>query len=154
MSPRYVHYHFKNHAKLLIKKEGMSQIYLLNNWSYNSGANSTMYNAAVRSLPLSSHIFIWTSSFCFAVTKSPYATSTYLSVYACEPGIKSKFFYVMLQVAPESKTQLISCEMSPKYLLELSALEDVRSKDTYIFCNSLWSVLFSIVLSIFIDLYA
>ena len=60
----------------------------------------------------------------------------------------------MLQVAPESKIQLISCELSPKYILGLYALEDIRAIDVYIFCEFLSYALFSNVLSISIDMYA
>ena len=48
----------------------------------------------------------------------------------------------MWQVAPESKIQLVSCKLSPKQLLGISALEDMRVRDAYIFCDLLWSVLF------------
>ena len=60
----------------------------------------------------------------------------------------------MWQVAPESKFQLVSCKLSPKYLLVIYALEYMRAIDTYIFCDSIWYVLFSDALYIFVDLYS
>ena len=59
-----------------------------NNQLRNSDANSTLYSAAMKGLPLSSHIFIWTSPVCFTLTKFPYATSIYLFVSASETSIK------------------------------------------------------------------
>ena len=88
-----------------------------NNRSHNSGANSTLYNVAMKIFPLLSHIFIWNTTFCFAVTKFPYATSIYLSVSANEPGIKSEIYVVMLQVTPDSKIELVGCKLSEKSLL-------------------------------------
>ena len=70
---------------------------------HKSGDNSTLYNTAMKGFPLSPHIFIWTSPICFSVTKFPSETSTYLSVYTNEPGIKYEIYGVMWQVAPESK---------------------------------------------------
>ena len=49
---------------------------------------------------------------------------------------------VMWQVAPEYKIQLGSCELSPKYFPGISALEYKRTIDAFIFCDSLWYVLF------------
>ena len=60
----------------------------------------------------------------------------------------------MWQVAPESKIQLISCELYPKYLIGLSALKYICAIDTYIFCDSLLSVLFNNVSSICVYIYA
>ena len=66
--------------------------------------------------------------------------------------MKSEISGVMWQVAPESKIKLVSCDLSPKCLLGVSALEDICAIYVYIFCDFL-SVLFSKVLSIFVDLY-
>ena len=60
---------------------------------------------------------------------------------------------VMWQVTAVSKIKLVSFKMSPKSLLGVSELEYIRAIDAYIFCDSLWSVLFYDVLSIFINLY-
>ena len=49
--------------------------------------------------------------------------------------------------------QLVSCDISTKYLSVFSALEYIHAIDAYIFCDSLWSVMFSGVLYIFIDIY-
>ena len=57
-------------------------------------------------------------------------------------------------MSPESKIQLVGYELSPKYILGLSTLEEIRSIDAYIFCKSFRFVLLSNYLSIFIYLYA
>ena len=93
----------------------------------------------MKGFPLSSHIFIHTWTFCFAVTWCPFATSMYLSVYSNDPGMKSETSGVMWHVAPESKIQLVNCELSPYFSLLHSSLLDIRSIDMYI----LWSLLFS-----------
>ena len=59
-----------------------------NNLSYKSGANSKLYNVAMKVLSLSSHIFIWTSPVYFAVMKFRPATSIYLSFSPSETGNK------------------------------------------------------------------
>ena len=51
----------------------------------------------------------------------------------------------MWKVIHESKIQLVSCEISPKYLLGLSMLEEIRAIDAYIFCDSFHSVFFPIL---------
>ena len=104
-------------------------------------------------LPLLSQIYILTYTVCFDVTKFPSATSIYLSVSTNEPGIKSEISGVMWQVAPESKIQLVSCELSQKSLLGMSILENIYAIDAYILCDSFLSVLLSNVLSIFVDMY-
>ena len=53
------------------------------------------------------------------------------------------------QVAPESKIQLVGCELSPKTFLILSTLEDICAKYMYIFCESICSVFLSKTSSIF-----
>ena len=78
----------------------------------------------------------------------------YLSVTTNKPGIKPEISGVTWQVAPESKIQLVSCKMSPKCVLGISALVYICAIDVYILCDSLLSVLFSNVLSIFVYLYA
>ena len=67
------------------------------------------------------------------------ATSIYLSVSSNEPGMKSETYGVMWHVAPESKIQLVNCELSQKLLLGHSSLPDIHAIDAYIF----WSLLFS-----------
>ena len=87
---------------------------------------------------LSSHIFICTWPFCFAVTWCPSATSTYLSVSSNDPGMKSETSGFICHIAPEYKIQLVNCELSPYFSLERSSLLDIRAIDAYI----LWSSLF------------
>ena len=82
-----------------------------NNLSYKSSAKSTLCNVVMRGSPLSSQIFIPSYPFCFAVTWCPSATSICLSVSSNEPGIKSETSGVMCHVAPESKIQLVYCEL-------------------------------------------
>ena len=113
-----------------------------NNKSRKSGANSTLYNVEMKGFPLLLRIFIWNYPSCFTVTKCPSATSIYLSVSANEPGIKSEIYGFMWQVAPDSKIQCVSFEMSTEFLLEISALVDKGAIDVYIFCDSLLSLLF------------
>ena len=78
-------------------------------------------------------MFIFTSPICFAVTKFIPADSIHFSVSASEPGTKSEIFGDVWQVAPESKIQLVSFELSTKYLLGISTLEYVCDIDAYIF---------------------
>ena len=125
-----------------------------NNWLHKSGTNITWYNVSIQGFTLLSQIYIWTCPVCFAVKKCPLASLIYLSVSTNDPGIKSKIIGVMWQVAPESKIQLFSCELSPKFILGLSALLDIRAIDVYIFCDSISYALFPYVLYIFVDLYA
>ena len=93
-----------------------------NNQSHKSRVNSTLYNIATKGLPLSSYMFILTSPVYFTVMKCPSATSMYFSVFTSDPGTKSEISSVMWQVTPESKIQLVSCELSPKSVLGLSTL--------------------------------
>ena len=97
-----------------------------NDQLHKPGANRTLYNVEMNGFPLSSHIIILTSPVCFAVTKFLSATSIYLSVSTSDPGTKYETSDFMWHVATESKTQLVSCKTSPKYLLGLSTLEDIR----------------------------
>ena len=78
----------------------------------------------------------------------------YSSISTNDLIIKSDISGVIWQVAPESKIQLVSCDMSPHYILGISALKDIRAIDAYIFIDWLWSVLFFEVLSIFVNMYA
>ena len=87
---------------------------------------------------LSSHIFIRTRPFCFAVTWCLSATSIYSSVSSNDPGMKSETYGVIWHVAPESKIQLVNCELPPNFSLEHSSLPDICAIDAYI----LWSLLF------------
>ena len=84
-----------------------------NKLSHESGVNSTLYKVAKKVFPLSSKIYIRTEPFCFAVTWCPSATSMNLSVSYNDPGIKSVPSGVIWHVAPESKIQLVNCELSP-----------------------------------------
>ena len=122
--------------------------------SHKSVAKSMLYNVTMQSFPLSSWIIIWTFPVHFSMTKWPSATSIYLSVFTNGPGIKSEISGVMWQVAPKYKPQLVRCELSPKSLLGIYALEKTCSIDLYIFSDFLWSILFSKSLSIFVNLYA
>ena len=106
-----------------------------NNLSYKSGAKSTLYNVAMNVFPLLSHICIHTWHFCFAVTWCPSATSMYLSISSNDPGMKSETSGVIWHVAPESKIQLVNCELSPYFTIWCSSLLDIRAIDAYI----LWS---------------
>ena len=83
-----------------------------NKQSHKSGANSTLYNVAMKGFTLLPCISIWDCPVSFAVTKFPYESLIYLSVSVNDPGIRSEISGVVLQVAPESKTQLVSCELS------------------------------------------
>ena len=65
----------------------------------------TLCNFAMKGSPLSSHNFIHTWPFCFAVTWCPSATSIYLSVYSNEPVIKYETYGIMWHIAPESRIQ-------------------------------------------------
>ena len=77
-----------------------------------------------------------------------------LSISTSELRTESEIYSVVWQVAPASKYQLVSCEISPKCLLGISTLEDIRAIDAYILCDSFCSILFSNSLSIFVYLYA
>ena len=78
----------------------------------------------------------------------------YLYVYTNDPHIKSENYDVMWQVTPEYKIQLVSCDLSPKYILRIYVLKYIHSIDAYILCGLLWYLLLSNVLSVFFDLYA
>ena len=67
---------------------------------------------------------------------------------------KYEIYGVIRQVAPESKIQLVSCEISPKSLLEISTLEYIRAIDAYIFCDPFHSIILFDSLYIFIDMHA
>ena len=70
-------------------------IIMENNQSQKYGANSTLYNVAMKGFPLFSRIFIITSPIFFAVMKCPSAILIYLYVSTNETGIKSKIYVVM-----------------------------------------------------------
>ena len=117
--------------------------------SHKSFSNSTSYNLAMKDFPLLSCIFIWDSPVCFSVKKCPSSTTMYLYVSTNDPSTKYEISGVMWQVTSDSKTQLVSCEMSPKYFLGFPHC------NTYVpQRHLLWYVLFSDVLSIFVYLYA
>ena len=63
MLPCSVHYHWEKCAKPFLN------VILENNQSHKSGANSMLYNAAMKDFPLLSHIFIWNSPVFFALMK-------------------------------------------------------------------------------------
>ena len=104
-----------------------------NNLLHISCAKSTLCNVVINGSLLSSHIFIWTYHFCFAVTWFTSVTIICLFVSSNESGIKSENCCVIWHVAAESKIQLVNCELSLKYLLELLLLPDIRPIDAYIF---------------------
>ena len=52
--------------------------------------------------------------------------------------MKSETSGVMWNVAPESKIQLVNCELSPYFSLLRSSLLDIRAIDTYIWWSSLF----------------
>ena len=146
MSSRYVHYHWRRMCNFFIKRQVCPEFInaiMENNQSNNSGGDSKLYNTLTKGFPLLSHTFIWTSPVCFAVTKLPYATLIYLYVSTNEPSIKYEISGVMWKVAPKSKIQLVGFKLYPKSLIGIYALEHIRAKDAYIFCDSLWYVLFS-----------
>ena len=62
----------------------------------------------------------------------------YLSVSYNYPRMKSETSGIMSHVDPESKIQLVNCELSPYFSLERLSLPDIRAIDAYI----LWSSLF------------
>ena len=103
---------------------------------------------------LSSRIFILTSPVCFTVTKFLSATSIYLSISSNDTSTKSEISGFVWQVAPDSKIQLVSCKLSPEYLLGIYALEDICDIDVYFLFDYFYFSLFSDVLFIFVDLYA
>ena len=109
-----------------------------NNQSHTSGAKSMLCNVMVKGYLLSSHSFICACLFCFAVTWCTLATSMCSSVSYNKPGIKPETYDVMWHVYPESKIQLVNCEMSPKCLLGHLSLSDIHATDLYIF----WSLIF------------
>ena len=108
-----------------------------NNLSHKSGARSKLYKVTTNLFPLSLHICIRTDHFCFAVTWCSSATSIYLSLSLNDPGMKSITSGVIWHVAPESKIQLVNCELSPYFTLLCSSSLDIRAIDAYI----LWSLL-------------
>ena len=59
------------------------------------------------------------------------------SVSSKKPGIKSETSGAMWHVDPESKIQLVNCELSPKFPLGHFLLPDIRAIYAYIF----WSML-------------
>ena len=125
-----------------------------NNQLHKSGANITWYNVAMKGFPLFPRTFNWTYNACFSLTNWPYETSIYLSVSTNEPSIKYEISSVMWEVSPKYKIQLVSCDLSSQYLLGVSALEYICAIDGYTFCELLSYVVFSDVLSIFVNIYA
>ena len=107
------------------------------NLSHKSGANSTLYKVAMNVFLLSSHICIRTWNFCFVVTWFTSATSMYLSVSSHFPGMKSETYGVIWHVAPESKIQLVNCELSPYFILLRSSSLEIRAIYAYILLSSL-----------------
>ena len=93
-----------------------------NSLSHKSSARSTLYNFATNFFPLLLHICICTEPFCFALTWCPSATSINLSISSNDPGMKSVTSVVIWHIAPESKIQLVNCELSN---------DDVRKNKDY-----------------------
>ena len=121
---------------------------------HTSGTNNTIYNISIKGFPLLSCIFIWTSPAFFAVAKCPSATSMYLSVSTNDPSIKSEISCVLWQVTPKSKIQLVTCELSHKSLLGVSALEYIGALYVYIFCDLFLSIMFPMSYQFFFDICA
>ena len=92
-------------------------IIIYNNLSYRSGSKSLLFNVVVKLSLLSLHIFICTSTFCFAAMGHPSATSICLSVSSNKLGTEYETCGVVWHVSPESKIQLVNCTLSPKSLL-------------------------------------
>ena len=109
-----------------------------NNLLHKSGAKSTLCSVAMKGFPLSSHIFIRTWRFVFAVTWCLSATSMYLFVSYNDHGMKSETSGVIWHVTLEYKIQLVNCELSLYFSLERSSLLDIRAIDAYIFWSSLF----------------
>ena len=61
----------------------------------------------------------------------------YVSESSNEPGIKSEIYGVMWYVAPETKIQLVHCELSPTFPQGHLSLPDMRA----IYANIFWSLL-------------
>ena len=112
-----------------------------NNLLHRSFAKNTLRNVAIKVSQLLLNIFIHTCTFCFAVTWCPSSISICLSVSSNKFGIKSETCGVIWHISPESKIQLVYCELSPKFLLEHSSLSDIRAIDSYIFRSSFFSLL-------------
>ena len=55
--------------------------------------------------------------------------------------MKSETFGVMWHFAPESKIQLVNCELSPEFSLGHLSLPDIRAIDAYISLSLLFSPL-------------
>ena len=109
-----------------------------NNLLHRSGAKSTLLNVTINGFSLLSHIFIWAFHFCFAVTWCPSVTSICLSISSNKHGIKPETCGTIWHVDTESKIQSVNYKLSPKYLLGIFSLPDIRAIDAYIF----WSLLF------------
>ena len=66
------------------------------------------------------------------------------NVFICifyDPRMKSETYGVMWHNAPESKIQLVNCELSSYFSLERSSLLDIRAIDAYILLSYLFSLL-------------
>ena len=112
-----------------------------NNMSHKSGANSTFYKVVMKVFPLLLHICIRNDPFCFAVTWCPSGTSMYLSLSSNDPRMKYETYGVMWHVDPESKIQMVNCELSPYFSLLQSSSQDICLIDAYILWLSLSSPL-------------
>ena len=87
-------------------------IIIENNWSHKYSSNTALYNISMKSFLLLLRIYIWISPTCFSATKCSYATSIYFSASNNEPCVKFVISGVMWQGVPESKIQLVICELS------------------------------------------
>ena len=114
-------------------------IIIENNLLHISGAKSPLYNVSIKVSPLSLHIFICTCPFYFAMTWCPSVTSICLSVSSNKHGIKPETCGTIWHVDTESKIQSVNYKLSPKYLLGIFSLPDIRAIYAYIF----WSFLLS-----------
>ena len=93
------------------------------------------------------HVYLNSPCF-FCCEKFPSENPMYLSISTSDTGTKSEFYGIMWHVAPESKIQLVSSELSPKSLLGIFTLEVICAIEVYIFWDSFYYVLFPYALSI------
>ena len=127
---------------------------MYNNWLHKSVANSTLYNVAMKDLPLLSHIFIWTFYCLFLCDKILICNFNIFICFHQWAWYKIRNIWCHVTSRTWVYNPIFSCDLSSKYLLALYMLAYINSIDTYIFCDLFWYVLFSEILHIFIDLYA
>ena len=127
-------------------------VMMKNSLSHKSSASKALYKVAIKVSPLSLNICMRTDPFCFAVTWCPSATSMNLSVSYNDPGMKSVTSGVIWQVSPESKIQLVDCELSPSSLFLLTSSFDIRAIDAYTLRSSSSSLLSFALLPFYFEL--